>query len=493
MLPWVGGLGSGLGHSPGEVDGREPSFTSHIDFTEHVRKGTFSHGNVASDLRAENQKLVLALQDVRHQLEESILRNNEECMENNIATRALKVEKGRLVVKLYRAEKKVLEEKRKYKQIIKLSPLEHARLIQLTQEKDLEIFHLQKKIEQMDADHRETKDVPSSALEERKQLTQVIKEKASKGNDLLEQTVEEKDMRLTSLTAENHDLKEELERLRQQSRPVPVVDPKILELECEVFQLNELKDDLEEEIKEQQKIIHNQQQRKIGLLQSLQEQKQKVDLLQSQQEQLHTERAQLLSAKDQEIQNLQDTIDQMKAQLPDKSQHIPAEHCDDVQVTSSQPLPRENASEKLDPSKAETQRSVQGIKEQELEMKLLTEQNIRLTEQIDRLSKEEIGKLTQIIQQKDLEIEGLSSRISAASHRQHGDVERLQQQLQENASKSDQVLADFNEKTRENSHLRREHHKMTERLAAKEAEQEVNASYRKHQFGFRSQSRQLGV
>ncbi|XP_040492494.1 thyroid receptor-interacting protein 11-like [Ursus maritimus] len=591
MLPWVGGLGSGLDHSPGEVDGREPCFTSHIDFTGHVGKGTstgeemdfadlitsqaqinrllkdietleaeVSHwrrlsqssskildsseiwklkttirdleqqrmkkldehqlevsvlqslhkkqladvierhrqqlreyeqreselgrveqqlaemerlndnlNNVASDVRAENQKLVLALQDVRHQLEESILRNNEECLENNIAVRALKIEKGRLVAKLYRTEKKALEEKRKYKQTIKkLLPLEHARLIRLMQEKDLELFHLQKKIEQMDADHRETKDMLSSALEEQKQLTQVIKEKASRSNDLLEQTVEDKDMRLTSVTAENHHLKEELERLRQQSRPVP--DPKILELECEVFQLNELKDDLEEEVKEQQKIIHNQQQGKIRLLQSLQEQKQKVDHLQSQQEQLHIERAQLLAAKDQEIQNLQDTLGQMKAQLPDKSQHIAAEHCDDVQVTSSQPLPRENGSEKLDPSKGETQRSVQGIKEQEVEMKLLTEQNIRLTEHIDRVSKEEIGKLTQIIQQKDLEIEGLSSRISAASQRQRVDVERLQQQLQECASKSDQVLAVLNEKTRENSHLTREYQKMTERLAAKEAE-----------------------
>ncbi|XP_045632450.1 thyroid receptor-interacting protein 11-like isoform X1 [Ursus americanus] len=493
MLPWVGGLGSGLGHSLGEVDGSETSFTSHIAFTGHVlRKGTF-HGNdmdfayviasqtqinrllkdietlkaevrqwkhlfqsssqgpksldsneiwklkttirdleqqrmreldehqlevavlqnihqkqladvidrhrkqlceyeqwiedlqhqespgngkddllqeretelrrmeqqlaemerlddnlnnVASDLRAENQKLVLALQDVRHQLEESILRNNEECLENNIAVRALKIKKGRLVAKLCRAEKKALEEKRKYKQTIKkLLPLEHARLIQLMQEKDLELFHLQKKIEQMDADHRETKDMLSSALEEQKQLTQVIKEKASRSNDLLEQTVEDKDMRLTSVTAENHHLKEELERLRQQSRPVP--DPKILELECEVFQLNELKDDLEEEVKEQQKIIHNQHQGKIRLLQSLQEQKQKVDHLQSQQEQLHIERAQLLAAKDQGIQNLQDLADQMKAQLPDKSQHIPAEHCDDVQVTSSQPLPGENGSEKV--------------------------------------------------------------------------------------------------------------------------------------------------
>ncbi|XP_064446391.1 thyroid receptor-interacting protein 11-like [Mirounga angustirostris] len=397
--------------------------------------------NVASDLRAENQKLVLALQDVGHQLEESIVQNNEDSLENNTAVRALKIEKGRLIAKLARVQKKLLEEPNKDEQTIKeLSPLEHVHFIQHSQEKDLEIVHLKKRIEQMDADHKETKEMLSSALEEQKQLIQLIKEK---------------EMYIEELTG-SPELQEEFDE--------------IIELECEVFQLQELKDDLEEEIREQQKIIHNQQQGNIGLLHSLQEQKQKVEQLQYRQEQMNIEHAQLLSAKDEEIQHLQDTIDQMKARLPDKSQHIPTEDCDDVEVPTSQPLPRQNASEKLDSREAETQISVLGIKEHELEMKLLTEQNIRLTEQIDRLSKEEIGKLTQIIQQKDLEIQGLSSRISAASHSQNRDVERLQRQLQEYAWKSEQVLAVLNEKTRENSNLRTEYDKMADRMAATEAD-----------------------
>ena len=57
-------------------------------------------------------------------------------------------------------------------------------------------------------------------------------------------------------------------------------------------------------------------------------------------------------------------------------------------------------------------------------------------QRMDRLSKEEIGKLTQIIQQKNLEIQGLSSKISAASRCQDGHVEQLQRQLQAYALKS---------------------------------------------------------
>ncbi|XP_035578112.1 thyroid receptor-interacting protein 11-like [Zalophus californianus] len=227
--------------------------------------------NVASDLRAENQKLVLALQDVRHQLEESIRRNNEDSLENNTAVRALKREKGRLIAKLSRVEKKLLEEMNKYEQTIKeWSPLEHVHFIQHSQEKDLEIVHLKKRIEQMDADHKGTKEMLSSALEEQKRLTQLIKEKEMyieertgspelqeefgqstqtfRGNDIFQPSVEDKDRCLPSVTDENHHLREELESPRQQSHSVPAVDPKILdkiiELECEVFQLQELKDDL---------------------------------------------------------------------------------------------------------------------------------------------------------------------------------------------------------------------------------------------------------
>ncbi|XP_032182817.1 thyroid receptor-interacting protein 11-like [Mustela erminea] len=68
-----------------------------------------SLNNIASDLRAGKQKLVWELQDVRHQLEESVL-HNEDSLGNNISMRALKIEKGQLVAKLCLAEKKLLEE-----------------------------------------------------------------------------------------------------------------------------------------------------------------------------------------------------------------------------------------------------------------------------------------------------------------------------------------------------------------------------------------------
>lgn len=72
-----------------------------------------SLNNVASYRRAKHQKLLLELQDVRHQLEKSILWNNEDSLENNIAVRALQIGKGELLAKLCGAEKKLLEETNK--------------------------------------------------------------------------------------------------------------------------------------------------------------------------------------------------------------------------------------------------------------------------------------------------------------------------------------------------------------------------------------------
>ncbi|XP_032182750.1 thyroid receptor-interacting protein 11-like [Mustela erminea] len=454
-----------------------------------------SLNNLASDLRAEKEKLVRQLQDATHQLEESVLRNNEDSLKNNIAVRALKIEKGRLVAKLCRAEKKLFEHKTE-QSLREWSPADNGRSIKLGQEKDLEILHLQERIEQMDAEHQETKELLSFALEEQNQLTECLREQEEyikelrerpelqeefgqstetfRSHDVLPASVEDKDMRLPSTTDQHPPVDQDPERLTQQSRAVPLVDPKVLEeieeLECEVFQLNRIKDDLEEEIQEQQKIIHNQQQGKRALLQSFQEQKEKVHRLQHRQEEMNTERAQLLAAKDEMIRNLQVTLEELRAQLPDKSPPIPREPCEDEEVRASQPLPRENPSEERDPSQAEIQRLVQGIKEQDPETKLLTEENVRLTAQVDRLSKEEIGKLTRIIQQKDVEIQGLSSRISEASHSRNRHVEQLQRQLQECALKSQQILAILNEKRREKSHLERDDHEMTHRLAAKEAD-----------------------
>ncbi|XP_060024067.1 thyroid receptor-interacting protein 11 [Lagenorhynchus albirostris] len=460
---------------------------------------------VAFDLKMENEKLNLACENVRHQLEESIAGNNQISQEKNAIVEALKIEKEQLEGELCQAEKRLLEEANKYEQTVEelsnarnLSisalQLDHERLIKLSQEKDFEIAELRKNIKQMDTDHKETKKILSSSLEEQKQLTQLVNEneifieklkersselqeeldkytQALRKNEILRQTIEEKDRSLGSMKEENNHLKEELERLReQQSRAAPVAEPKTLdsitELESEVNQLNILKDNLKEEIKHHQKVIEDQNQSKIQLLQSLQEQKKEMDEFRYQHEQMNATHSQLFLEKDEEIKNLQKTIEQIKTQLQEERQDVQTENSVIFQETKVQGLNIENGSEKHDLSKAETERLVKGIKERELEIKLLNEKNISLTKQIDQLSRDEVGKLTQIIQQKDLEIQALHARITTASYPQ--DVVYLQQQLQAYAMEREQVLAVLSEKTRENSHLKTEYHKMMDIVAAKE-------------------------
>ena len=461
---------------------------------------------VAFDLKMENEKLNLACENLRHQLEESIAGNNQISQEKNAIVEALKIEKEQLDAELCQAEKRLLEETNKYEQTmeelsnarnlsISALQLDHEHLIKLNQEKDFEIAELKKNIKQMDTDHKETKKMLSSSLEEQKQLTQLVNEneifieklkersselqeeldkytQALRKNDILRQTIEEKDRSLGSMKEENNHLKEELERLReQQSRAAPVAEPKTLdsitELESEVNQLNILKDNLKEEIKHHQKIIEDQNQSKIQLLQSLQEQKKEMDEFRYQHEQMNATHTQLFLEKDEEIKSLQKTIEQIKTQLHEERQDVQTENSVIFQETKVQGLNIENGSEKHDLSKAETERLVKGIKERELEIKLLNEKNISLTKQIDQLSRDEVGKLTQIIQQKDLEIQALHARISTASYPQ--DVVYLQQQLQAYAMEREQVLAVLSEKTRENSNLKTEYHKMMDIVAAKEA------------------------
>ncbi|XP_016061198.1 PREDICTED: thyroid receptor-interacting protein 11 isoform X2 [Miniopterus natalensis] len=461
---------------------------------------------VAFDLKMENEKLVLACEDLRHQLEESIIGNNQISLEKTTILETLKTEKGQLEAELCRAEEKLLEAADKYERTLgelaearntsaSALQLEHERLTKLSQEKDFEIAELKKSIEQIDIDRKETKNILSSSLEERKQLTQLINEKeifieklkersselqeeldkyteALRKSENLKQTIEEKDRLLGSMKEENNHLKEELERLReQQSRTAPVADPKTLdcitELQSEVSQLNIIKGNLEEEIKQHQKIIEDQNQSKMQLLQSLQEQKKEMDEFKCQHEQMSVTHTQLFLEKDEEIKTLQKTIEEIQTQLHEERQGIHTENSDIFQETKVQSLNIENGSEKHDLSKAETERLVKGIKERELEIKLLNEKNISLTKQIDQLSKDEVGKLTQIIQQKDLEIQALHARISSASYSQ--DVVYLQQQVQAFAVEREQVLAVLSEKTRENSHLKTEYHKVMDVVAAKEA------------------------
>ncbi|NXN56551.1 TRIPB protein, partial [Rynchops niger] len=459
-----------------------------------------------SDLRTENGKLLAAIEELKQELSDAISEKNKVYLEKDTVTEALKMEKRQIESELNQTEKRLLEEARKYKQTIEeLSnarrmdttalQLEHERLVKLNQEKDFKIAELQRSIEQMEIDHQETKDMLTTSLGGQKQLTELVKEKevfiekfknqalqvkqeleeymkVSKKQDVLKQNLEEKDRSLAVMKEENNHLKEEIERLKdQQSRATPVVEPKtldiIIELESEVTQLKVIKSNLEEEIEVHKKTIEDQNQTTVQLQQSLQEQRKEIDESKFQCEQMNVTHERLSLEKDEEIKNLQKTIEQIKTQLHKERQIIQTDSADLFQETKVQTLNGENGNEKHDLSKAEIERLVKGIKEREMEIKLLNEKNVSLSQQIDQLSKDEVGKLIRIIQEKDLEIQALNARVSSASYRQ--DVLCLQQQLQAYVVEREQVLAVLSEKTRENSQLKTEYRNIMDIVAAKEA------------------------
>ncbi|XP_021387621.2 thyroid receptor-interacting protein 11 [Lonchura striata] len=459
-----------------------------------------------SDLRTENGKLIAAIEELKQELRDAISEKKKVYLEKDTLVEALKMEKRQLESELNETEKRLLEQAHKYKQTIEeLSntrsmdttalQLEHERLVKLHQEKDFKLAELKKTIEQMEADHQETKEMLTTSLGGQKQLTDLIKEKEvfiekyknqalqvkqeleeymkiSKKQDVLKQSMEEKDRSLAVMKEENNHLKEEIERLKdQQSRSTPVVEPKtldiIIELESEVTQLKVIKNNLEEEIKVHKKTIEDQNQATVKLQQSLQEQRKEIDESKLQCEQMNVTHERLFLEKDEEIKNLQKTIEQIKTQLHKERQIIQTYSSDLFQETKVQTLNGENGNEKHDLSKAEIERLVKGIKEREMEIKLLNEKNVSLSQQIDQLSKDEVGKLTRIIQEKDLEIQALNARVSSASYRQ--DVLSLQQQLQAYVLEREQVLAVLSEKTRENSQLKTEYRNIMDMVAAKEA------------------------
>ncbi|KAM6273713.1 thyroid receptor-interacting protein 11 isoform 1-T1 [Porphyrio hochstetteri] len=459
-----------------------------------------------SDLRTENGKLVAAIEELKQELSDAISEKNKVCLEKDSVVEALKMEKRQLESELNQAEKRLLEQAHKYKQTIEeLSnarsmdttalQLEHERLVKLNQEKDFRIAELKRNIEQMETDHQETKEMLTTSLGGQKQLTELIKEKevfiekfknqalqvkqeleeymeVSKKQDVLKQNLEEKDRSLAVMKEENNHLKEEIERLKdQQSRSTPAVEPKtldiLIELESEVTQLKVIKNNLEEEIEVHKKTIEDQNQLTVQLQQSLQEQRREIEESKLQCEQMNVTHERLSLEKDEEIKNLQKTIEQIKTQLHKERQIIRTDSSDIFQESKVQTLNGENGNEKHDLSKAEIQRLVKGIKEREMEIKLLNEKNVSLSQQIHQLSKDEVGKLTRIIQEKDLEIQALNARVSSASYRQ--DVLCLQQQLQAYAMEREQVLAVLSEKTRENSQLKTEYRNIMDMVAAKEA------------------------
>ncbi|KAM9291970.1 thyroid receptor-interacting protein 11 isoform 3-T3 [Morus bassanus] len=459
-----------------------------------------------SDLRTENGKLIAAIEELKQELSDVISEKSKVYLEKDTVVEALKMEKRQLESELNQMEKRLLEQAHKYKQTIEeLSnarsmdttalQLEHERLVKLNQEKDFKIAELKRSIEQTEIDHQETKEMLTTSLGGQKQLTELIKEKelfiekfknqalqvkqeleecmkVSKKQDVLKQNLEEKDRSLAVMKEENNHLKEEIERLKdQQSRSTPVVEPKtldiIIELESEVTQLKVIKSNLEEEIEVHKKTIEDQNQTTAQLQQSLQEQRKEIDESKFQCEQMNVTHERLSLEKDEEIKNLQKTIEQIKTQLHKERQIIQTDSSDLFQETKVQTLNGENGNEKHDLSKAEIERLVKGIKEREMEIKLLNEKNVSLSQQIDQLSKDEVGKLTRIIQEKDLEIQALNARVSSASYRQ--DVLSLQQQLQAYVMEREQVLAVLSEKTRENSQLKTEYRNIMDMVAAKEA------------------------
>ncbi|NXJ73758.1 TRIPB protein, partial [Trogon melanurus] len=459
-----------------------------------------------SDLRTENGKLIAAIEELKQELSDAISEKNKVHLEKDTVVEALKMEKRQLESELNQTEKRLLEQAHKYKQTIEeLSSarsmdttalqLEHERLVKLNQEKDFKIAELNRSIEQMEVDHQETKEMLTTTLGGQKQLTELMKEKEvfiekyknqasqvkqeleeyiklSKKQDVLKQNLEEKDRYLAVMKEENNHLKEEIERLKdQQSRSTPVVEPKtldiIIELESEVTQLKVIKSNLEEEIEVHKKTIEDQNQTTAQLRQSLQEQRKEIDESKFKCEQMNVTHERLSLEKDEEIKNLQKTIEQIKTQLHKERQIIQTDSSDLFQETKVRTLNGENGNEKHDLSKAEIERLVEGIKEREMEIKLLNEKNVSLSQQIDQLSKDEVGKLTRIIQEKDLEIQALNARVSSASYRQ--DVLSLQQQLQAYVIEREQVLAVLSEKTRENSQLKTEYRNIMDMVAAKEA------------------------
>ncbi|XP_054489987.2 thyroid receptor-interacting protein 11 isoform X2 [Agelaius phoeniceus] len=459
-----------------------------------------------SNLRIENGKLMTAIEELKQELSDAISEKKKVHLEKDTLVEALKMEKKQLESELNETGKRLLEQARNYEQTIEdLSKarsmdtsalqLEHQRLVKLHQEKDFKLAELKKTVEQMELDHQETKEMLTTSLGGQKQLTDLIKEKevfiekyknqalqakqeleeymeVSKKQDVLKQNLEEKDRSLAVMKEENNHLKEEIERLKdQQSRSTPVVEPKtldiIIELESEVTQLKVIKNNLEEEIKVHKKTIEDQNQATVKLQQSLQEQRKEIDESKLQCQQMNVTHERLFLEKDEEIKNLQKTIEQIKTQLHKERQIIQTDASDLFQETKVQTLNGENGNEKHDLSKAEIERLVKGIKEREMEIKLLNEKNISLSQQIDQLSKDEVGKLTRIIQEKDLEIQALNARVSSASYRQ--DVLSLQQQLQAYVLEREQVLAVLSEKTRENSQLKTEYRNIMDMVAAKEA------------------------
>ncbi|KAJ8289661.1 hypothetical protein GJAV_G00003870 [Gymnothorax javanicus] len=460
-------------------------------------------------LKAEAQETAVRLNDLDRQVLEGQTAMKRALLEKDTRIDALKLEKGQLETELCQADRRLAEQSRQYQQTIEeltrarsmdASALqtEHENAVKLIREKEFEIAELKQEMEQMAANHRDTNEMLATSVADQKQLTELLQEKdsfveklklnAAETQKELEDTsraevealrhmLDEKDKQLGAMKEENSHLKEEIDRLRdQQGRPQPLAEPRTLdiitELETEIAQLKATRDTLKEEASSLRRTSEEQRSSLLQSQQSIQAQQNELEQVQARYEQSTLNYEKLISTKDDEIARLQEAVDQLS---------VPRSHIDTpslqavppavviLQEEKTQSLNGENGNEKHDLSKVEIEKLVKGIKEKESEISLLNEKNQSLTKQLDQLvvSRDEVGKLSQIVLQKDLEIQALHARVSAGGHSQ--DLMFYQQQLQAYAVEREQVLAVLNEKTRENSQLRSDYHRIMDIVADKES------------------------
>ncbi|XP_005934088.1 thyroid receptor-interacting protein 11 [Haplochromis burtoni] len=459
--------------------------------------------------KADNEQTSGKVEELTKQLKESQGVLNRVVREKDTRIEALKLEKYQLEGELTQAENKLKEQVKQYQQTIEeltrarsmdASALqtEHERAIKLNQEKDMEIAQLKRDVEQVAADHRDTNEMLSITVAGQQQLTDLLQEKDvfmdtlkqnaadlqteldnkvsvfTKEVETLKQSLDEKDKQLGGMKEENSHLKEEIDRLRdQQSRPQPLAEPRTLdiitELETEITQLKSSRNALEEEVQTLRRTTEEQQASLLLSQQSLQAQQSEIEQARAHHQQTTLNYDRLIQARDEEITRLQQNVEQLsESQSRANSPSVQGEVI--LQEEKTQTLNQENGNEKHDLSKVDIERLVRGIKEKETEITQLNEKNLSLTRQLDQLvvSRDEVGKLSQMIMQKDLEIQALHARVSmGGGHSQ--DVMFLQQQLQAYAVEREQVIAVLNEKTRENSQLRSDYHRLMDIMAGKEA------------------------
>ncbi|KAF7201251.1 thyroid receptor-interacting protein 11 isoform X1 [Nothobranchius furzeri] len=457
-------------------------------------------------LKEECEKALGKVEELTKHLKESQAALSRTVREKDTQIEALKLEKSQIEGELMQAERTLTEQVKQYQQTIEemtrarsmdASALQtqHEAAIRLNQDKDLEIAKLKRDLEQLASDHRDTNEMLSITVAGQKQLTDLLQEKdvfaetlkqnavdlqkemenrisvVTKENEVIKQALEEKDKQLGSMKEENSHLKEEIDRFKdQQSRPPPLAEPKTLdiitELETEISQLKSSKNSTEEELQALRRTTEEQQ---ASFLLSQQAQQSELEQAHARHQQTTLNYDRLIHAREEEIARLQQTLEQLtdgqgRGLFPaPQGVVIMQEH-------KTQTLNQENGNEKHDLSKGEIEKLVRGIKEKETEISQLNERNLSLTKQLDQLvvSRDEVGKLSQMIRQKDLEIQALHARVSmGGGHSQ--DVLYLQQQLQALAVEREQMLAVLNEKTRENSQLRSDYHRLMDIMAGKEA------------------------